>query len=215
MPEDLELGRRQADPAVAALDAAPLEVDEQVAVADDAPTGGIGQVAVRAPQERLDPAHQLAQPERLGQVVVGSQLEPDDLVDLVVASGQDEDRHLRAGRAQAAEDLEAVHAGKPDIEHHEVRRLAGRDVEALLAGPGDRDLVALLLEGVLDPAGDGVFVLDDQDGGCHAAMLHRCGGLSPSACPAAVECQTGAPSGAVDSTDGGLRIRDEFATVVP
>ena len=37
----------QADPPVAALDAPPLEVDEQVAVADDPPAGGVGQVAVR------------------------------------------------------------------------------------------------------------------------------------------------------------------------
>ena len=81
------------------------------------------EVAVRAPQERLDPAHQLAQPERLGQVVVGAELEADDLVDLVVARRQDEDRHLGAGRAEAAEDLEAVHAGQADVEHDEVRGL--------------------------------------------------------------------------------------------
>ena len=36
-----------------------------------------------------------------------------------------------------------------------------------------RDLVALLLEGVLDPAGDGELVLDDQDRGGHGRMLHR------------------------------------------
>ena len=42
-----------------------------------------------------------------------------------------------------------------------------------LAGTGDRDLVALLLEGVLDAASDRVLVFDDEDGGCHAGMLHR------------------------------------------
>ena len=40
--QDLELGRGQADPPVAALDAPPLEVDEQVAVADDPATDGVG-----------------------------------------------------------------------------------------------------------------------------------------------------------------------------
>ena len=63
--------------------------------------------------------------------------------------------------------------GQPHVEDDEVGRLVGRDLEALLAGSGDRDLVALLLEGVLDAAGDGVLVFDDQDGGGHAAMLHR------------------------------------------
>ena len=122
-------------------------------MADDPAAGRVGQVAVRAPQERLDPAHQLAQPERLRQVVVRAELEPDDLVDLVVAGGQDEDRRLRAGGAEPAQDLEAVHAGQADVEDDEVRRLVRRELEALLAGAGDGDLVALLLEGVLDARG--------------------------------------------------------------
>ena len=137
------------------------------------PPDRVGQVAVRAAQERLDPAHQLAQAERLGQVVVRPELQPDDLVDLVVAGGQDEDGHLGAGRPEAPEDLEAVHPGQADVEDDEVGRLARRDLEAFLAGARDGDLVALLLEGVLDPASDGVLVFDDEDGGCHAGMLHR------------------------------------------
>ena len=92
-------------------------------MADHPAADGVGQVAVGAPQQRLDPAHQLAQPERLGQVVVGAELEADDLVDLVVAGGQDEDRRLRPGRAQPAEDLEAVHARQAHVEDDEVRRL--------------------------------------------------------------------------------------------
>ena len=87
------------------------------------PPRGVGEVAVRAPQERLDPAHQLAQPERLGQVVVGAELQADDLVDLVVAGRQDEDRRLGAGRAEPAQDLEAVDARQADVEHDEVGRL--------------------------------------------------------------------------------------------
>jgi hypothetical protein len=134
-------------------------------VADHPSTGGIREVAVGAPEQGLDPAHQLAQAERLGEVVVGAEFEADHLVDLVVARGQDEDRHLGARRAEPAEDLEAVHARQADVEHDEVGRLVDREVEALLAGPRDRDLVALLLQGVLDAARDRVLVLDDQDGG--------------------------------------------------
>ena len=96
-------------------------------MADDAAAGGIGEVAVGAPEQRLDPAHQLAQPERLRQVVVRAELEADDLVDLVVAGGQDQHRRLRAGGPEAAEDLEAVDAGQPDVEHDEVRCLVGGD----------------------------------------------------------------------------------------
>ena len=159
-----------ADAPVAPLDAAALEVDDEVVVADLAAARGVREVPVGAPQQRLDAAHQLAQPERLGQVVVGAQLEADDLVHLLVARGEHEHGRLGAGGAQPAEGLEAVDAGQPDVEHDEVRgELAGdgRAPSSPLRREGH--LVALLLEGVLDAARDGVLVLDDQDRGCHRA----------------------------------------------
>jgi hypothetical protein len=172
--QDLELGRGQADPPIATLDAAPLEVDDEVAVADDPPARGVTEVAVRPPEQGLDPTHQLAQPERLRQVVVRAELEPDHLVDLVVARRQHQHRCLRAGCPEPAQDLEPVHARQPDVEHDEVRRLVGREVEPFLAALRDRHLVALLLQGVLDPAGDRELVLDDQDRGTHGGpTVHR------------------------------------------
>ena len=172
MAQDLELCRRQADPALAALDTSSFEVDDEIAMADHAAAGGVGQIAVRSSKERLDPAHQLAQPERLCQVVVRTQLEADDLVDLVVAGGQDEDRRFRAGCSQAAEDLEAVHSRKSHVQNHEVGRLVRGELEALFAGSGDSHLVTLLLEGVLDPASNRELVFDDQDRGAHGRRLY-------------------------------------------
>src|SRR4029077_20738845 len=107
------------------------------------------------------------QAERLGEVVVGAELQADHLVDLVVARGEHEDGRLGARRAEAAKDLEAVDARQPDIEDHEVGSLADGELQALFAGTGERHRVALLLEGVLDSAGDRVLVLDDQDGAGH------------------------------------------------
>src|SRR5215208_4046890 len=78
--EDLELRRRQADPTLPALDAPSFEVDDEIAVTDDPSAGCVAEVAVRPPQQRLDSAHQLAQAERLREVVV--------------AGGQDENRRL-------------------------------------------------------------------------------------------------------------------------
>src|SRR5664280_939487 len=167
MPQDLELGRREVDLAACALDAPALQVDEEVVVAQDAPAPGIGEVAVGAPEQRLDPAHQLAQAERLGEVVVRPELEADDLVHLVVPGGQDQNRHLSVGRTDPAQDLKTVHARQADVEDDQVGRLVRREVQPLLAGPGDRDLVPLLLEGVLDAARDRVLVFDDQDGARH------------------------------------------------
>ena len=45
-------------------------------------------------------------------------------------------------------------------------------LQALLAGSGEDDRVALLLEGVLDPAGHRVLVFDDQDRGGHRVRCY-------------------------------------------
>ena len=54
--------------------------------------------ATRA-RHRADASDQLAEAERLHDVVVGAELEPDDTVDLVAARGDDDDRHV-GSRAQ-------------------------------------------------------------------------------------------------------------------
>src|ERR1035437_5448131 len=143
-----------------------------VKTAQQSPALGIGQVAISPAKERLDATHQLAQPERLGDVVVRAKLQADDLVHLFVAGGQHQDRRLGAARAEATEYLEAVDTGQSNIKDHEIRRLAKGKLKPLLAGTGHSDLIALLLEGVLDSPRDGVFILDDQDSGSHRAILH-------------------------------------------
>src|SRR3954447_26689713 len=57
--EDLELGWREADPAIPPLDAAAIEIDDQVVMPQHTTARGIGQVAVRPSQEGLDAAEQL------------------------------------------------------------------------------------------------------------------------------------------------------------
>ena len=66
-------------------------------------------VELAAAQLRAHAADQLADRERLGHVVVGADLEPDDLVDLGVLGGQQDDRHRAAG-ADVAADVEAAAA---------------------------------------------------------------------------------------------------------
>ena len=102
-------------------------------------------------------------PIRLGHVVIGPHLEADDLVHLLVPGGQHEHGRLGAVAAQASERLEAVDAGHAHVEDDEVGgQLVGKG-EGLLAAACDGDLIALLLEGVLDAARHGVFVVDDED----------------------------------------------------
>ena len=136
-------------------------------MADHPAALGVGEVAIGPPEEGLDPAQELPQPEGLGHVVVRAELQADDLVDLVVAGREHEHRGLGAGSAEAAEDLEAIDARQADIEDDEIGRLAHGDLEAFLARTGQGDGVALLLEGVLDAARNGVLVFDDEDRAGH------------------------------------------------
>ena len=94
-------------------------IDLQPAEAQD-----VGLRRALAPaQDGAQPRQQLARLERLGQVVVGAQLEADDAVHGVAARGQHQDRRLRAG-AHAPADLEAVDIGQHQIEHQRVEGLA-------------------------------------------------------------------------------------------
>ena len=124
LPEEVELLRRELDLLVADHHLAAAGVDDEVAVADlvallAAPVGR------RAAEDALHARHELARVERLRQVVVGADLEPDDLVDVLVAGGQHQDRHVGA-LAHAAADLQPVHVGQVEVEDDQRRRL-GRD----------------------------------------------------------------------------------------
>ena len=67
-----------------------------------------GRPAVRpATIERAQPKHQLAQLERLGDVVVGAEAEAGGLVVKAIRGGQHEDRHAAAGRHDVTGDLVA------------------------------------------------------------------------------------------------------------
>src|SRR5512141_1753008 len=113
LPEEIEFLRRQLHFLVADLHLSAPRVDGQVAVAKN---GALGLTALRrrAPEDRLDPSDELARVERLRHVVVGSHLEPDDLVDVLVAGRQHQDRHLRL-LADPSADLDSV-----DVRQHQV-----------------------------------------------------------------------------------------------
>ena len=72
----------------------------------------------RAPHRGPDPRDELAEAERLGHVVVGADLEPDDGVDLGVPRGDHDDRDLRP-RPDLAADVDSRHLRQHDVEQHE------------------------------------------------------------------------------------------------
>ena len=112
-----------------------------------------------APRDGTDAGDQLAQPERLDDVVVGAELEADDSIRFLAARGHDDDRHLRP-LAQPAADVEAVHVRKAQVEEDDVGL---RRRESLGTGRRARHVETLPAEPFGQRKGDRVFVLDNQD----------------------------------------------------
>ena len=90
---------------------------------------GVAAGHARAAQRRLHAAAELAQRERLGDVVVGAELEAEDLVDLLGLGREHDDRHRRA-RAHAPADLEAVEARASSRRARRGRRSSRRSAPA-------------------------------------------------------------------------------------
>ena len=74
---------------------------------------------------RPHPGEQLLDPERLGDVVVGAGVEGGDLLDLLGAPGEHDDRRGRPA-AQPGDHLGALHVGEAEVEDRPGRAGAGR-----------------------------------------------------------------------------------------
>ena len=92
----------------------------------------------RPAQERTNPGHQFAHAEWLGQIVVGSALEPEDLVRLLATGRQHQDGDIAVQPAapDGPADRDAVDTGQHEIEHHEVEA-PGLDQGQRLVSPTD------------------------------------------------------------------------------
>src|SRR5205823_12239324 len=85
-------------------------------------------------QGYADARKQLIDPERLGHVIVGAEIERVHLVGLAAARGEDDDRRPRP-LANAADHLETVTVRKVEIEHDEVGLAALVARERVTRGP--------------------------------------------------------------------------------
>ena len=117
-----------------------------------------------------DAAAELAQRERLGDVVVGAELEAEDLVDLLGLGGEHDDRDGVAG-ADPPADLQPVHPGHHHVEHDEVEVALVEARQRLTAVGGGRHLVAVLAQREAQQRLDRLLVVGQQDSGC--AFGHR------------------------------------------
>jgi len=121
LPEQVELLRSKLDLLVTHTRLATARIDDEVAVHDDLALT-VAPLGRRPPKDRPDPRHELARVEGLGEVVVGADLEPDDLVHVLVARGQHEDGHVGV-LADPLADLDAVDVREHQVEHDQRRLL--------------------------------------------------------------------------------------------
>ena len=80
-----------------------------------------------AAQDDLDPGHQLVALERLGQVIVGPDLEAGDPVDRLAERAQHDDAEIAAAAAQVAGERQAVPVRQRQVEHHQVGGPDGKE----------------------------------------------------------------------------------------
>ncbi len=108
-----------------------------------------------------DPGDELAGRERLGQVIVGTELEADDPIGLLVARRQDQDCHAPAA-AKLLADVEPVEIRQAEIEDDDLRVVPLDRAESAFTGLLADDLEAGAFEIGLDEPADRIVVLDDD-----------------------------------------------------
>ncbi len=117
---------------------------------------------VGAAQHRAQPGEQLARRERLGDVIVGTELEPDHAIGLVAARGQHDDGHAVAGVADLAENRKAVEAGHHHVEQHGVEAARGELREPGLATGGVDERDALRAEIAVEQLREAGIVVEEE-----------------------------------------------------
>ena len=119
--------------------------------------------AVDPAQHRLHAGDELGGGERLREVVVAAELEPEHPVDLAVAGGEEDHGHLRR-LPQPPAHLEAVDVGQADVEDDEAGAVVLIASSAAFAGGRLQHPEALARQVEVDEVGDVGLVVDDDDG---------------------------------------------------
>ncbi len=157
--EQVELPRPELQASLADHCLAPTGVEPQCADLDRSGAGGGGG---RAAEDRLHPRHQGPGIERLGDVVVGAQLEPDNRVHVVRPRREHQDRGLAAAPDLAA-DIEPILLRQHQVQDHEVRVVAQVERERIVTVARGDHGEALLLQVEAQKLHDVRLIVDHED----------------------------------------------------
>jgi hypothetical protein len=128
--------------------------------------GGVG-----VAQRDTHAGQQLAHRERLGDVVVGAEVERLDLDGVLALRREHDDRQRGVERAHAPDDLEAVDSGQSEVEQHEIEGAVRNALQCVLAGEHRGDGIVLSFQRDAQGAQHDRLVVDEQDQrALHAAI---------------------------------------------
>jgi len=121
-----------------------------------------------APQDGVDPRHDLTRTEGLHDVVVGAQAEATNPVVHLTTGSDHQDGDL-AGTPQRATDLQTIEAGQHQVENHHIGRLLRRGGQGSSAVASHVDGEAVAQQVAAEHVHDHRLVVDDEH-----TPLHRC-----------------------------------------
>src|SRR5581483_7860195 len=169
--EQLELPRLQLDRARAAPDLAAEQIYAQI---PDFQRGLCG-ILPPPPAEPIDAREQLAEGERLGEVVIAARAQTLDPLIYIAERAQDEDGRGVVRLAQRIDDGEPVDvAWEHAVHDDDVVPFADREEQTVAAVLGVIGSVAGLLQPLGDESRHPLVVLDDED-------LHDCDSMASTA----------------------------------
>src|SRR5579871_3108657 len=162
-----KFGDRQLDRLAVPQAVVPRRVQREASAADRLAwrgrrCAGIAIGRAGAPQNGLHPLDEQTLAERLVDVVVGAEVEAQDLVDLLVLRSEDDHRKLR-GLPQAPQHLHAVHARHLYVQDGEIGGVALKRSQASGAVEVALNLVAQTFEGEGHRGHDVLVVVDQRD----------------------------------------------------
>ena len=127
--------------------------------------GGLVRFPLKPPKEGLDAGDQGFGAEGFGDVIVGSQFQPNDGVGLLRLGGQHDDGEQCSVRSgpQAFADLQAVDLRQHQVEDDQIRLFLFHLPEAFGSGFGRYGSKALFLQIECDQLENVLLIFDDED----------------------------------------------------
>ena len=134
---------------------------------------GVGRLGGDPAQDRADAGEQLPRVERLGQVIVGAQFQPEDPIDILRLRRQDQDRDLRR-IPQAPAQAEPVLPREHQVQHDQIDARFRQRMVHVGSVARERHAAIVAAQIARDQGRDLPIVLHDEDVGCRR-YRHRDG----------------------------------------